>query len=168
MQFDISSPETSNRDTFVRAIEESAAYVTRAHLDILDELLEGRVYEAGTFALAGGSSVGELWPKIVASVVGMPAVLARVSEATAFGAARLAGAGVGVDIGTTAVSLQRVYPDATEVAAYDDLYGRWRRAYAAHLQVDASTGLTPLFTPPGALPIFDERPHVNLATDALH
>jgi len=151
VQLDISSPEKSNRASVIRAIEEAAAYVTRAHLEILDELSGGSLAAAGEFTLAGGSSVGKLWPQIIASVVGMPVLLSQTPEATAYGAARLAAAGVGVAMEPASHHSRRIEPIAEDHLKYNTLYSRWSQAYSAYSAAGKEASMTPLFTPPGAL-----------------
>ena len=53
---------------------------------------------------AGGASKGDIWCQILADVLGLPVKVPVVKEATALGAAILAGYGVGVfpDISATA------------------------------------------------------------------
>ena len=78
-----------------------------------------------------------------------------VAEASALGAAILAGVGVGAfdDAATTAAALAaggRVHePDPAAAAVYDGCFGRWQRAYEHELAL-ADEGVTkPLWRAPG-------------------
>jgi autoinducer-2 kinase len=149
--FDINAPELYHRGTTVRAIEEAAVYVARAHLDILDALTDGAVTSEGHLTFTGGSSAGSLWPQIVADVTGMSTRLSRVVEATSYGTARLAARGVGVDLPPASQTSASVEPDATATSAYDAHYAHWLAVYRAQVEATAMGGTAPLFTPPGGL-----------------
>ena len=88
---------------------------------------------------AGGASKSPLWCQIVADVLGLPVKVPVVKEATALGAAILAGYGVGIykDISATArelVQWDKTYaPNMENHAVYKEMYGPWRRVYAAQL-----------------------------------
>ena len=67
--FDITRPASSCQTECFRAIEESAAYVSRGHLGIVEEIAGIDVDEA---VFTGGAAKGALWPQIVADVLGVP------------------------------------------------------------------------------------------------
>ena len=67
LQFDVDDPAGSGRVACIRAIEEQAAYASRGHLAIIEELT-GRTYDEIVFT--GGAAKGRLWPQIVADVLG--------------------------------------------------------------------------------------------------
>lgn len=75
----------------------------------------------------------------MADVLGLPVKVPVVKEATALGAAILAGYGVGIykDISATArelVQWDKTYaPNMENNAVYEEMYGPWRRVYAAQL-----------------------------------
>ena len=143
--FDVSDPAGSGRIACFRAIEESAAYVTRAHVEIVKEVVGLAPHEA---VLTGGAAKGSLWPQIVADTMGIPIRIPVVKESTALGAAIYAGVGAGLydDPGATAQRLVQteriVEPVASAVAAYEELYARWRTLYSATLEL-SETGLVP-------------------------
>ena len=93
------------------------------------------------------ASKSALWSQILADVLGMPVKVPEVKEATALGAAILAGYGVGIyqDISATArqlVHIAHVYePDMKNHEVYMEMYERWRKIYAKQLEI-ANEGLT--------------------------
>lgn len=145
--FDITDPHTSSRGAFVRAIEEAAAIVAAAHIDILSEITRGRAVSNGNLIFTGGSSSARLWPSIVAAVTGIPTYVTPAPDATSYGAARLAATGVGAELPPMPSSDNLIVPDRDDVSLYKTVASRWHRAYSASLGLP---GVTPLFTPPGA------------------
>ena len=99
-----------NKYTFYRAIMENAALVTKGHLELVREAT-GNAPEEIVFA--SGASKGDVWCQIVADVLGLPVKVPVVKEATALGAAILAGYGVGIYKGHF-----RNRPQAGEVGAH--------------------------------------------------
>lgn len=147
--FDINDPESSSRGAFVRAIEEAAAIIASAHLDILQEVTEGSALAHDAVTFTGGSSAGELWPRIIAGVTGLETRVTPAPEATAYGAARLAAQGVGAYL-PAMDSAERIFrASAEETAAYEVAVPRWHRIYRSLLSTSGAD-LPPLFTPPGA------------------
>jgi autoinducer 2 (AI-2) kinase len=154
LQFDLTRRETG-RDACARALLESAAYVSRAHADILREVTG---MPGGTVLLGGGASGGTLWPQILADVLGQPVRTAPVTEATALGAAmiaapaaglgRLGGAGAGSGAGPGGEFL----PDAVRCRVYDELYERWIAVNAAMNELTDRMDLRPLWRAPGTSP----------------
>ena len=67
--FDLNDPARAGRAECFRAIEESAAYVSRGHLNIIEELAELDVAEV---VLTGGAAKGTLWPQIIADTLALP------------------------------------------------------------------------------------------------
>lgn len=84
-------PEKFNKYTFYRAIMENTAMVTRGHLELVREATGNAPSE---IVFAGGASKGDIWCQILADVLGLPVKVPVVKEATALGAAILAGYGV--------------------------------------------------------------------------
>jgi autoinducer 2 (AI-2) kinase len=151
--FDVANPARAGRVECFRAIEESAAYVTRGHLQIIEELTGIEAKEA---VLTGGAAKGILWPQILADVLGLPIRIPVVKESTAFGAAICAGVGAGLyeDAGSTATRLvefeRTVYPDPEAAAAYRGLYERWPALYAGLLQLSEAGLVRPMWRAAGA------------------
>jgi autoinducer 2 (AI-2) kinase len=150
--FDINHSAATGRVECFRAIEESAAYVSRGHLDILREVTGADIGEA---VLTGGAAKGELWPQIVADTLAIPIRIPAVKESTALGAAIYAGVGTGLyeDAARTAADTVRfertVEPRDDAVAAYDELYQRWRDLYRRSLELSEAGLVRPLWRAAG-------------------
>lgn len=131
-------PEKFNKYTFYRAIMENTAMVTRGHLELVREATGNAPSE---IVFAGGASKGDIWCQILADVLGLPVKVPVVKEATALGAAILAGYGVGVfpDISGTARRLVKwdktFTPNAQNHQVYERMYGPWREMYKAQLKL---------------------------------
>ena len=152
MQFDISRPETSGKKECLRAIEESAAYVSRGHLELIRELTATPIDEV---VLAGGAANGTLWPQIVADVLGLPVRIPVVTESTSLGAAAYAALGVGMyrDIDEAVAGIvhfdRTVEPRSAEHDAYEQLYEQWRAVYARALKLSEAGLIRPLWRAAG-------------------
>ncbi len=66
MQFDVTNPEGSGRKECIRALEESAAYVSRSHLETIHALTKMPLDD---IVFTGGAAKGRLWPQILADVL---------------------------------------------------------------------------------------------------
>jgi autoinducer 2 (AI-2) kinase len=126
MNFDL-DPERFNKYTFYRAIMENTALVTLGHLRLVEQATGNR---PGKVVFAGGAAKSALWPQILADVLGIPVEVPAVKEATALGAALLAGQGIGLypDIKAAARSLVKIERQFTPQEAAGEVY---RRAYEA-------------------------------------
>ena len=150
--FDIAHPERSGRRECIRAIEESAAYVARGHLGIIEELTGHRFDEV---VFTGGASKGALWTRVVSDVLGLPVRVPVVREPTELGDAMCAGVGAGLYASLEEVARRIVRfeptlePDAAIHARYDELYERWRAVYARQLEISESGLLPPLWRAAG-------------------
>jgi autoinducer-2 kinase len=150
--FDVSDPATSGRAECVRAIEESAAYVSRGHLEIVRALVDLPIDDV---IMTGGAAKGRLWPQIIADTLSLPVRIPLVKESTALGAAIYAGVGIGLydDAGAAAERITRferpVEPQAEAVAAYDELYVRWRELYRRSLELSEAGLVRPLWRAAG-------------------
>ena len=149
--FDIGNPERAGRGECIRAIEESAAYVSRGHREIVEEVAGLAIDHA---ILTGGAAKGALWPQILADVLAIPVRIPAVSESTALGAAVYAGIGAGLfaDAASTARDMARfertVEPGAA-VAEYEDLYPRWLELYRRSLELCEDELVRPLWRAAG-------------------
>lgn len=129
-------PDKFNRHTFYRAILENTALVTKGHLDLVEEATGNR---PGEIVFAGGASKSPLWCQILSDALGLPVKVPKIKEATALGAAIIAGYGAGVynNISDTARQLVKwdtVYrPNAENHKLYSEMYHTWREVYAAQL-----------------------------------
>ncbi len=152
IQFDVGDPARSGKKECIRAIEEAAAYVSYGHLKVIEEVT-GRTPEQVVFT--GGASKGELWPRVLADVLGLPVKVPVVKESTALGAAMFAGIGARLypDVATAArhaVSFERtVDPDLATHAKYQELYANWLRVYGAELGMVEEGLLKPLWRAAG-------------------
>jgi autoinducer 2 (AI-2) kinase len=153
LQFDVDRPAESGRVACIRALEEQAAYGTRGHLAIIEELT-GRAYDEIVFT--GGAAKGLLWPQIVADVLGVAVKVPAVKESTALGAALYAGIGAGLyrDLEEAAGQIvrfeRRFEPNPEAVAAYDGHFDRWSRLYPRMLDLSEDGLLRPMWWPAGA------------------
>lgn len=127
-----------NKFTFFRAIMENAALITLGHQKAITALTQEKLSE---ITFAGGSANSPLWSQIVADVLGIRVKTPRVKEATALGAALLAGVGSGVYPDLTAavkrtVAFDHVYePNFQNHQIYEDLYRKWQEVYQAQLKL---------------------------------
>jgi autoinducer-2 kinase len=151
--FDLERPAETGKPAFIRAILESAAFVVRAHVEQL-EAIAGRRF--GTLLLAGGVARGDLWPQVIADVLGREVSVGDRPEATVRGAALAAGVGAGwhADLPAAARAqatgvARTLTPGAAAAEAYGALYPRWRRVYASVIPAGAGELLPPLWRAPG-------------------
>lgn len=127
-----------NRYTFYRAILENTALVTKGHLDLVKEATGNMPNE---IVFAGGAAKSPLWCQILSDALGLPIRVPMVKEATALGAAILAGYGVGIykDISEAAKELvkwDKTYtPNMENHKVYCEMYGVWKKFYAAQLEL---------------------------------
>lgn len=130
--------EKFNKYTFYRAIMENAALVTRGHLDLVEKSTGIRPQ---SIVFAGGASQSDLWCQILADTLNIPVQVPCVREATALGAAILAGYGAGLypNLEEAVAHIAKVekeyWPDAVNAAAYEELYHRWRKVYEKQLEL---------------------------------
>ncbi|HKS68759.1 MAG TPA: FGGY-family carbohydrate kinase, partial [Candidatus Acidoferrales bacterium] len=122
-----------SRGHVVRAILEGVAFSLRDTLTIFRELK----LPIDSIRLGGGGARGKLWRQIQADVYDMPVEILEAEEGAAFGAALLAGVGVGVwpsveracDVAVKAA--QRVAPDPARVEIMNRRYEQYRALYPA-------------------------------------
>lgn len=141
--FDL-DPDKFSRYAFYRAILENTALVTRGHVELVKEST-GNVPEYVVFG--GGASKSPLWSQILASVLGIEVRVPKVKEATALGAALLAGYGLGIypDLKAASrdlVAIEKIYsPDQKDHETYLKIYEDWKKIYKAQLDL-SDAGLT--------------------------
>ncbi len=145
-------PAKFNRYTFYRAILENTALLVKGHMELVREATGNLPSE---IIFAGGASKSPLWSQILADVLGMPVKVPVVKEATALGAAILAGYGVGIyetieeGVRQTVRWDRTFQPDLRNHEIYSELYHAWRSVYAAQLEL-VNQGLTKsMWTAPG-------------------
>jgi autoinducer-2 kinase len=151
--FDVTRPELSGPAECFRAIEESAAYVSRGHRAIVEELAG---IEVGRLILTGGAAKGRLWPQIVADALNVPVEIPVVKESTSLGAAICAGVGAGLfaeaaETGTRLMQVERTYePDPAAAERYAALYEQWLELYRRSLELSEAGLARPLWRAAGA------------------
>lgn len=152
VQFDLDADPPTGRAHCFRAMEEAGAYVTRRHVEIVEEVV-GR--QMSRICFTGGASQGALWAQILADVCGLPVDVPVVKESTARGAAAYAavGAGWAGEAGSAfsdAGRIERTF-EPTEAAhrAYAEHYQRWQHVYSRMLDLAEDGSLRPMWWPPG-------------------
>ncbi len=119
------------RGHFIRAILEGVAFSLLDTLTLFREL--GVPVKA--IRLGGGGARGPLWRQIQADVYGQPVELLEAEEGGAFGAALLAGAGIGVWESVEAACAATVRVAETiapkHASVMDEAYRKYRRVYPA-------------------------------------
>jgi autoinducer 2 (AI-2) kinase len=137
MNFEL-NPEKYNKFTFYRAIMENTALVTLGHLQLVEEATGSRPEK---IVFAGGASKSALWPQILADTLGIPVEVPVVKEASALGAAIMAGKGIGLYSGIkeaarNLVKMEKTFsPDKENQEIYKRAFGKWKLAYAPQLRL---------------------------------
>jgi len=139
-----------------RGVMESGALLAQQHLERL-EALSGVRHDVLQFT--GGSSLGTLWPQIVADVTGREIDIPAVTETTALGCAMLAATGArlfptlddAVQSMASPIS-RRVSPDPAMHDAYRDIGRRWNEVTGTTTELAAKGMLEPIWRPAGARP----------------
>jgi autoinducer 2 (AI-2) kinase len=150
--FDVTDPSRSGRVECFRAIEESAAYVSLAHMRIIEELTGHAVTEV---TMTGGAAKGRLWVQIVADTLGLPVQVPLVKESTALGAAICAGVGAGFwttsqEAAASVAAVERtVTPNAQTHAVYRELAEQWFAVYRRSMSLVDPGLLRPLWRAAG-------------------
>ena len=123
----------TSRSDIARAILEGLTYELRVNLD----LLRAGGVDIDVLRAIGGGARSKLWLQLKADVTGISVVTPRVTEAAAFGAALLAGAGVGLftsaaEAAEHFLQLTDTYlPDAARHDAYTRLFELYVQVYPA-------------------------------------
>lgn len=128
-------PNTSNRYSFFKAIMESTAYTVNCHKQKVEELTQDTIEE---LIFAGGASANSIWCQIIADVLNVKVKVPVIKEATAFGAALLAGIGVGVygslEEAVSRVKIEKIYePNPENHVKYKCFLTIWSQVYAQQL-----------------------------------
>ncbi|GHV94366.1 autoinducer-2 kinase [Spirochaetia bacterium] len=151
MNFEL-NPEKFNKFSFYRAIMENTALVTLGHLRLVEKVTGNRPKK---IVFAGGASKSALWSQILTDVLGIPVEVPVVKEATALGAALLAGKGIGLypDIKDTARRLVKIEksfsPNKENQEVYQRAYENWQAAYVPQLQLSDSKITKYMWSAPG-------------------
>lgn len=114
-----------------RAVMEGVAFSLRDCL----ELVRALGVSIEEVRVSGGGARSSLWRQIIADVFGSPLVTLGVTEGPAYGAALLAGVGIGV-YGSVAEACEKTIkpasvtePSPSTVALYEEYYGMYRALY---------------------------------------
>lgn len=122
-----------SRGHLTRAVMEGVAFSLREAIDIFREL----GVPVNEIRLGGGGARSALWRQIQADVYGQPVTTIRTDEGAAFGAAILAGVGVGgwksVDAACAAAIKidERIEPDTDSSEALEKNYTAYKMLYSA-------------------------------------
>ena len=153
--FDLNDPVGRGKAAALRAVLESAAYVSLSHRLELERLTGARF---ASIQFTGGGANGSLWPQIIADVMGLPVSIPQNRETTALGCAMLATVGAGlhadIDAATAAMAspVERVIePDADRHAAYREHHARWKRINDAMVELAIAGVTEPAWKPAGAI-----------------
>lgn len=145
-------PEKFNKYTFYRAILENTALLVRGHIELVRDSTGN---EPDELVFAGGASKSPLWAQIVADVTGKPVKVPVVKEATALGAAVLAGYGVGIypsiaEGAHSVVKWDRTFePNEDNKEMYEELYQSWREIYKVQYDLSEAGKTTSMWRAPG-------------------
>ncbi len=124
------------RGHLVRAVLEGAAYAMRH----VAEPLAAAGAPVESLRLAGRPTPGDLWGRIKADVLGVPAIVPAVGETAVVGAAILAASGAGAvpDLATGVASMtgtsRRIEADPHARGVYDAGFARYEALYPALLE----------------------------------
>lgn len=136
--------EKYNKATFYRSIMENAAFVSRANMELVQEITNKKLK---FLTFGGGAAKSNLWCQIVSDVLNIPIKVPVVKESTALGAAICAGIGANIyknfnDAISKVVQYEKKYnPTEKNVPVYNDLYKKWTAIYKRQLDL-ADNGLT--------------------------
>jgi len=132
--------DTTKKEDMVRAVVEGLDY---AFLDMLKALELGVGQKAEKITAIGGGARNEFWMQNKADVSGRLVVTPEIEEATALGAAMLAGVGVGI-YKNLAEAVQRVHkpgrsfePNLKLASFYAELFEIYREISPALQQVNS-------------------------------
>jgi xylulokinase len=131
--------DTTKRGDMIRAVIEGLDY---AFLDMLKALEKGAEQEAREITAIGGGTRNEFWMQNKADIAGCPVVTLEIEEATALGAAMLAGVGVGVykdlqeAVKRVTKTGKRFEPNLSLVPLYAEFYEIYKEIHPALSQLN--------------------------------
>ena len=140
-----------------RAVLEGCAFALRDIVERLDAMGLGR----GEVRIVGGGARDNLWATIKASVLGRPVRRVLTEEATAVGAAMVAGVGIGffADFAAASVAVRlapaAIDPDSEATKAYADAYRRYLVAFDA---VESALASSPVLSAQPTSPVLSAQP----------
>lgn len=130
---------------FVRALYEGIAFSLR---DVQAQFSAERMHITRARIIGGGAK-SALWRQIVADILGIEILLPKTTDAS-FGAALLAGVGIGVfmDTHSAAVActgvLETALPDPHRVVFYDELFALYKQAQRGLADVNHALSRLPV------------------------
>jgi xylulokinase len=119
---------------FSRAVLEGVAFGLR---DSFELMKSAGLAEISQVRVSGGGAKSQLWRQILADTLNAELVTVNTTEGAAYGAALLAGVGVGVwpDVDAACQSSIKVTgstrPQADQAAKYEQVYAEYRQLYPA-------------------------------------
>lgn len=132
--------DTTKKEDMIRAVVEGLDY---GFLDMLNALELGAGQKAKEITAIGGGARNDFWMQNKADVSGRPVVTLEIEEATALGAAMLAGVGIGV-YKNLEEAAQRVKkpgklfePDTKLTPLYTELFDIYRDIYPALQRINS-------------------------------
>jgi xylulokinase len=134
------------RAEIARAVLEAAALAIR---HVAEPILEAGA-RVDAMRVCGGPAHSAAWNRIKADVTGFEVAVPRVLETTVLGAAIVAAVGTGAEpdlpaaIRSMTSIAERIHPNATTHAGYDDVYRRYRELYPAIAPVLERGKATPI------------------------
>jgi len=137
-------PKICNKASMFRSLEENACIVSAINIDKIKAFTSLAIDE---IVFAGGASKGELWSQILADVTGCTIKVPKVTEATALGAAMVAGVGAKVytnieEATEKLVIWEKEYlPNIENFKKYISIKNNWEKVYKNQL-VLVDRGLT--------------------------
>lgn len=123
-----------NQAHFSRAVIEGVAFGLR---DSFELMKSAGLAEITQVRVSGGGAKSPLWRQILADTLNAELVTVNTTEGAAYGAALLAGVGVGAwaDVDTACQTSIKItgstQPQADGAAKYDQVYAEYRRLYPA-------------------------------------
>jgi len=145
-------PQKFNKACFYRAIMENACLVTLGHLHLVHQETGKK---PNKIVFAGGAAKSALWPQILADVLGIPVEVPVVKEATALGAAIMAGKAIGLypsikDAARSLVKIEIIFtPNKENRIVYDRAYQNWQTAYKPLLKLSDDEVTKHMWRAPG-------------------
>lgn len=131
----------------VRAVIEGLCFEVRGIVDALSGMME---QEVELLTVIGGGAQNDFWQQTKSNITGLPVEVPDVEEATAMGAALLAGVGIGayqdiVDASSRTYRRKKTYlPDKDVKDFYDRLYSCYRQVYPAVRELNHELQALPL------------------------
>jgi len=120
------------RHHFTRAVMEGVAFALRDCM----ELIKSMGFDSGAVRASGGGARSDVWRRIFADVLDADICTVNVSEGAAFGAALLAGVGVGLyanieEAVSRTVRVTGITVPGSDVETYATAYRKYRMLYPA-------------------------------------